>query len=108
MLVKAARLLRKNGFLCIVLPKACVENSRYFDASLLSRMLEYVGFTIVDTHASSKLFFLTAAFQGDSMASVVVKGTAAGKTDADVVLVSQFPKQRLRGGKTCNNFHMIL
>ena len=44
MLVRAAQLLDPRGLLYLVLPVACVSNSRYLDHDHLRRILASVGF----------------------------------------------------------------
>ena len=93
MLTKAASLLKNGGYLCIVLPKACVSNSRYFDATTLKLMLTVIGFEIFDTRSSAKLYFLNARLNNRND-GITYKG--------------KFSKKIIRVGKTYNNFHMTL
>nr|XP_006815120.1 PREDICTED: 25S rRNA (adenine(2142)-N(1))-methyltransferase-like [Saccoglossus kowalevskii] len=55
MLIKAQVLLKQKGYLIIVLPLACLENSRYITANILYEMLQTLGFDITKIHNSKKL-----------------------------------------------------
>ncbi|KAI3645891.1 hypothetical protein MP228_008819 [Amoeboaphelidium protococcarum] len=57
MLRKAVLHLKINGCLFIVLPRPCVDNSRYFDIDLLHRLLESLGFVTEQEHTSLKLYY---------------------------------------------------
>lgn len=65
MLRAAAALLRRGGLVFLVLPRACVENSRYCDEARLQGVLEAVGLEMVDKQ-SSKALLKWIARRGDS------------------------------------------
>lgn len=55
MLYYAARLLRPAGLVFLVLPRACLDNSRYFDGNLLRDILNAVGLECVEADTSQAL-----------------------------------------------------
>mgnify|MGYP002789018589 CR=1 FL=1 len=58
MLRKARFLLKEGGYLFVVLPRACMMNSRFMTVDYFEKLLQYVGFTgYVKSHLSNKLFF---------------------------------------------------
>jgi hypothetical protein len=58
MLLRSYELLRPGGLLFLVLPRACVDNSRYLTHELLLRILrEGCGFRLVSHKFSPKLAF---------------------------------------------------
>ncbi|KAI3632141.1 hypothetical protein MIR68_009977 [Amoeboaphelidium protococcarum] len=57
MLRKAVLHLKAGGYLFIVLPRPCVDNSRYFDKDLLHQLLESLGFVTEQEHTSPKLYY---------------------------------------------------
>jgi 25S rRNA (adenine2142-N1)-methyltransferase len=91
MLVKTTQLLCPDGHVFIVLPLACVENSRYFNVKMFQEMLQALGFVIRKEHSSPKLYFVMAQMGG-------------GPQEYD----GRFPKKLVREGKTRNNFHIAL
>lgn len=89
-LSKAASLLKPGGHVFVILPTACVENSRYCTTGLLEQILASFGFATVGTKASSKLLFLMATLT-DAAAR-----TADGR--------QKFAKRLIKQGKSRNNF----
>ena len=57
MLFKSRSLLNDGGRLFLVLPLACVNNSRYFDESILFDMMTSFGFVVEQKHLSQKLAY---------------------------------------------------
>ena len=57
MLKKAWSDLVSGGFLYIVLPLACVQNSKYIDVDEFGHILSLIGFKLVHSHTSPKLFY---------------------------------------------------
>lgn len=91
MLVKTTVTLQRGGMLFLVLPLACVNNSRYFDVAALSDILSALGYSIKHSHSSPKLYFVMAVLDSDPK-----------KWEGC------FPKKHVRDGKDRNNFHIIL
>lgn len=57
MLLKASQITNLGGFLYIVLPKACMENSRYLDLPEFNVLLSLLGFVCIKHHYSDKLYY---------------------------------------------------
>ena len=93
MLRRCAALLRPGGALFVVLPVACVTNSRYMKHALLLRILRAVGFDLVRSKLTPKLALY--AF---------VRRAGAD----DVVAAQACLRKLVRGGSTRNNFSIIL
>jgi 25S rRNA (adenine2142-N1)-methyltransferase len=55
MLQRAHSLLRPNGLLFLVLPLACVTNSRYLNEEHLLALLDHLGYGVLKQHQSRKL-----------------------------------------------------
>lgn len=55
MLRQAAKLLNKDGMVFLVLPRSCVDNSRYFDHDRLTAIMQYLGFEQLYSHCTAKL-----------------------------------------------------
>ncbi|XP_078001389.1 uncharacterized protein LOC144453909 [Glandiceps talaboti] len=89
MLKKATALLKVQGYLFVVLPLACLENSRYLSEGLFKEMLNSLGFHTICTHDSRKLTYLMAQKR-------------------EVVSQKNFKKRLVRNGTQRNNFSIIL
>lgn len=89
-LEKAAALLKPGGHVFVVLPTACVDNSRYCTTGLLEQIMESIGFSTVCTKASSKLLFLMCQLTD------VAAHTAPDR--------QRFAKRLIKQGKSRNNF----
>ncbi|PIK61653.1 putative 25S rRNA (adenine(2142)-N(1))-methyltransferase [Apostichopus japonicus] len=85
MLQCSSRLCKENGYVFIVLPLACLDNSRYMTDDLLDEIMASLGFKKVKGHNSRKLSF-----------KMYQKEKAKGKQD--------FKKRKVREGVRCNNF----
>jgi 25S rRNA (adenine2142-N1)-methyltransferase len=57
MLKKAWSDLTIDGVLYIVLPRACLCNSKYLDAVEFDKILSHIGFKLLRSHLSPKLFY---------------------------------------------------
>ncbi|PIA18699.1 hypothetical protein COEREDRAFT_33665, partial [Coemansia reversa NRRL 1564] len=55
MLRQASQLLVSGGYLFLVLPRACVTNSRYLDDERLQTIMQHLGFEQLFIHHTSKL-----------------------------------------------------
>ena len=90
MLTIAKHHIRLGGFLYIVLPLACVANSRYFSHDFFSSIIQSLNYSIVSHHFSKKLayYLLRLESRDGSM-----------KT---------FPKRELLAGSKRNNFCITL
>ena len=93
-------LLKKEGLLFIVLPLACVQNSRYMKYSRFVKIVTSLGFQLVSYKNSAKLAFWI--FQLDTPSSVYDPATS------NFTYPIEFPRKLTRGGKDCNNFTIIL
>lgn len=91
----AARLLNKGGLLFVVLPRACVENSRYFDEVLFRKIVSATGMDVVTLKYSRKLMQSVLKRVGDEQ----VNGNCWK-------LLSK--KKLVREGKNRNNFTICL
>jgi 25S rRNA (adenine2142-N1)-methyltransferase len=57
--------LKPRGLLYLVLPLACVANSRFVDATRLRKILRIIGFEVLRQHDSAKLTYWLARWSGD-------------------------------------------
>lgn len=89
MLKLCTKIVRKHGYLFIVLPLPCVQNSRFLDKELFASMAESLGFAITSQHCSKRLYFVMLKNNGN-------------------VSVQSFPRQTVRTGGGHNNFAIIL
>ena len=89
MLRKCQQLIMDQGYLFIVLPLPCLNNSRYLNDDLFVSMMESLGFKTCARHKSRKLSFF------------MFRKTGHAK-------VKSFPKKVLRKGGNHNNFAIIL
>lgn len=88
MLQRVLDLLKENGgYLYIVLPLACVENSRYMDNKLFIEIVTSFGFKLLQEHKSTKLAYW-----------LFERTPAVGVKKLDV------KKKELRKGSNRNNF----
>ncbi|KAJ2162267.1 25S rRNA (adenine2142-N1)-methyltransferase [Coemansia sp. RSA 552] len=55
MLRQGSRILASGGYLFLVLPRSCVDNSRYMDDDRLLAIMQSLGFTQVASHHTAKL-----------------------------------------------------
>ncbi len=95
MLERCAALLRPGGALFLVLPAACITNSRYMKHALLLRILRVVGFEL----ASHKLTPKLALYAFTRSIAPAAPGAARA------ALAS---RKLCRGGQQRNNFAIIL
>eukprot|EP01122_Echinamoeba_exundans_P015241 TRINITY_DN7147_c0_g1_i1.p1 TRINITY_DN7147_c0_g1~~TRINITY_DN7147_c0_g1_i1.p1 ORF type:complete len:419 (-),score=82.10 TRINITY_DN7147_c0_g1_i1:947-2134(-) len=93
-LLKCKSPTSRGGLLFLVIPSACIENSRYLTHELLSKMLEAVGFAILQHKTSKKLAFY--------MLELVERKRISPDQAA------AFKKQVIRQGGDKNNFFIHL
>ena len=91
MLRKAAKLLKNDGLLFLILPLACVKNSRYFNVDDLTSILEFCGLLYIELRESEKLFGITC-----------VKKHAGSVSNNDFTT-----RSHRRKGKKRNNFTIL-
>lgn len=89
MLLKAWRMLEPDGKLFFVLPRACVDNSRYCNLEVISAITRRVGFTETETQKTSKLVYWLFS-----------------KTDP--VNTKNISKHKVRDGPNMNNFSITI
>ncbi|XP_022789637.1 25S rRNA adenine-N(1) methyltransferase-like [Stylophora pistillata] len=89
MLRKCQELIVDQGYLFIVLPLPCLNNSRYLNDDLFVSMMESLGFKVCACHKSRKLSFYMFRKTGHAQ-------------------VKSFPKRVLRKGGNHNNFAIVL
>lgn len=77
--------------LFLVLPAPCVTNSRYMDAARLKRILESLGYELLEQKMSAKLAYYLWRYSGHNSN-----------------LRNTFPKVEANPGKTRNNFTIVL
>lgn len=95
MLVKACKLVQpRNGRIFIVLPRACVDNSRYLTMESLTRLLLAVGLEVSSSHLSPKLVYVLAILTSPDT-----------HLNPDAVV---FKRKVLRSGGERNNFCIML
>jgi len=88
-LKRAVELTKLNGHLVIVLPLACVKNSRYLTETRLNEMLDSLGCSVINSHQSKKLAFCIACKQSPAQSK-------------------SFPKTEVANGTHHNNFCIVL
>ena len=87
------KLLKKGGLLFIVLPNACISNSRYFDMDIFTALMKHLNFELVESKITRKLVFATFRLE--------VPNVQREKF--------YFPRiKNVKGGKHRNNFCIIL
>jgi hypothetical protein len=97
MLVFASELLHKGGFLYLIIPLACVENSKYLtNAILIESIIKPLGFQCIQWKYSTKLAFYE--FQ---------KTEFACYPSEKVKFLYHHHGQTVRPQDTCNNFQII-
>lgn len=70
MLKLCENVVRLNGYLFIVLPSACLNNSRYLNTEIFQEMLNSCGFIIIQTKETAKLnFFVCKRTNDDKLRS---------------------------------------
>ena len=89
MLRKCPKLVVDQGYLFIVLPLPCLNNSRYLNEEVFVSIMESLGFDVCSQYNSKKLSFFMFR-----------------KTHQ--VQVKSFPKKILRKGGNHNNFAIVL
>lgn len=97
MLVRCQALVRDGGTLFIVLPLACVNNSRYMKHSRFVKMLKSLGFELTKSKTSAKLCFF-----------VFRKLSAEERAQDGTMQPREFKRKLCRGGLGRNNFCIIL
>lgn len=90
MLRAAYRLCKTGGYVAVVLPLACLQNSRYMTQGHMEDIMASLGFDLIHSKNSRKLSF---KFYQKS-----------GRTP----LKRKFPKKIIKKGKTLNNFSIVL
>lgn len=88
MLRRAHEFLSSSGLLFFVLPRACIDNSRYFNDIALESAFRSVGFAVTNYKKSEKLVYYLLARQAGTGEPV--------------------PKKLRRDGAKLNNFCIIL
>jgi len=91
MLSRCELIINENGLLFIVLPLACIQNSRYIKHGLFLKMLKTIGFTLESHKTSEKLVFY------------IFK-----RTESDRLPNRLFPRKLCRGGKERNSFSIVI
>eukprot|EP00038_Savillea_parva_P010850 m.193253 g.193253 ORF g.193253 m.193253 type:complete len:289 (-) comp18880_c0_seq1:1485-2351(-) len=94
MLRRACRMVKPHGIVFIVLPRACVENSRYTTVDSLQAVCEALGLTVTKQHLSAKLVYF------------VCELTHPAKHRSPDP--APFKRRLLRPGADRNNFHVGL
>lgn len=92
MLLTSHKIANPGALLFIVLPLAAVKNSRYCSESLLFKILESIGWQVIDTAETAKLFRLVCK-SGNSITSIHVENTR---------------KKVLKTGPDRNNFCILI
>ena len=107
------KILKEQGLVFVVIPAACVENSRYMELSTLIDLMDSLHFSLVSTKTTKALllcvFRLRNAKQWWSSQAATppaaVRGDNASFFDYGA---KGFPRRKVRGGKQRNNFSIIL
>lgn len=88
MLARAHEFLEPEGLLFFVLPRACVDNSRYCSTDLVDAVMDSIGFAKQREHKTAKLVYW-----------LYKKTKGSGK---------RVPKTKVRDAATMNNFAITL
>lgn len=88
-----SQFLKDDGFLFIVLPLPCLNNSRYMNLDHFSSMMQALQYKIVKSHTSSKLIYIL--LRQDSSLSLKAKQ-------------GSFPKKKLQDKPGMNNFSIVI
>ncbi|KAH9446797.1 hypothetical protein MJO29_016432 [Puccinia striiformis f. sp. tritici] len=113
MIKRARKFLKPTGKLFIVLPLACLNNSRYLDFERFKMILNHLGFKTIKQHNSSKLTYwlLEKANFEQPNKSTLDGDTMVEADDSHVGVKShsnkssiKFPKVEIRPGPSRNNF----
>eukprot|EP00057_Strongylocentrotus_purpuratus_P000416 XP_001176184.2 PREDICTED: 25S rRNA (adenine(2142)-N(1))-methyltransferase [Strongylocentrotus purpuratus] len=94
MLKRCQKLCKQDGHIFVVLPRACLDNSRYLDHALFQRMMDSLNFDLVAQHDSKKLSY--KMFRKAERR----RGSGEGK--------ASFNKREVKNGKQCNNFCILM
>lgn len=81
-----------GGLLYVVVPRPCVDNSRYLDQTQYLKIFESCGFHLITSKYSTKLAFHIFYRRSSDMKASTIK----------------FPKKKLRDGPSLNNFSIII
>ena len=93
LMVREAARLARGGLLFLVLPSACVNNSRYCDKDTVRAIMAAAGAAVVEERESSKLWMAVAK---------------CAKPSAEAA-AAQFPRRLVRKGQgQMNTFCMIV
>jgi 25S rRNA (adenine2142-N1)-methyltransferase len=87
-------LCNKRGFLFLVLPLACVKNSRYCTEERLHHVTESLGYICVASHSSSSLVYHLYKVND--------------KVGLQSIPLVEYGKEELNPGPNRNNFHIVL
>ncbi|KAI9246743.1 putative methyltransferase-domain-containing protein [Phascolomyces articulosus] len=90
MLLHTRDFLNVDGFLFLVLPLPCINNSRYMSPDHFMNMMESMGYSCIESHFSNKLAYYLFQFIKDN------------------VRCPPFKKQIMNDGATRNNFAIII
>lgn len=87
MLYRVTQFLVPGGHFFLVLPRPCVDNSRYMDVALLSALMRSLGFHERKSHFSTKLYYALYEWHHPPVAF-------------------EYRKKELRPGSSRNNFYI--
>lgn len=95
-----------QGFSCpglfLVLPAACVTNSRYIDERRLEEMMRHLGYVRIRRKMSKKLVYYFWRFVGEG------RGEGVGEGSGSETGPRLFRKEEIRHGAKRNNFSIWL
>lgn len=57
MLLQAHKMLKNGGFLFVVLPRSCIDHSRFVTMTYFTEILRFTGFELIKHHLSKKLAY---------------------------------------------------
>ncbi|KAJ2716788.1 25S rRNA (adenine2142-N1)-methyltransferase [Coemansia spiralis] len=95
MLQQAARLLAPGGHVFLVLPRPCVDNSRYLDDDRLRAIMQHLGLEQVAAHHTAKLAYYLYRLSASNSSS-----SAGGEPS--------FKKTLLHSAPGRNNFSIVV
>eukprot|EP00127_Corallochytrium_limacisporum_P005850 Clim_evm15s213 gene=Clim_evmTU15s213 len=106
MLAHAVGLLVKGGYLAIVLPRACVDNSRYFDHGTLHKLMDVLCCEELMHKDSAKLCY--SLWRTENPAKSVKVLQQVGSKSSSKTLGVFVGKEKVNDGVNRNNFSITL
>ncbi len=93
----------------IVLPRACLYNSRYLSHDTFCDMLSNLGFQLISSHNSPKLSFRMFRRTKEEPSMAKLQRVESGKRREEETRLDLSGKRKvLKKGVKCNNFSIVI